>query len=135
MAKSKAAAEPVKEAGPPIIESWSDAMDEAVRRNLTNQAVIRAKKGAAKAIYNLVSSDVTNDVLQSPDRKYYKGMEEYTLYEVMADAIAGADRPATADVLNQLLEVINFAFDFSQKGQCKCRALQSKSRQDSHLWH
>ena len=43
LAEAKAAAEPGKEAGPPIIASRSDAMVEADRRNHTNQAVIGAK--------------------------------------------------------------------------------------------
>ena len=85
-------------------------MDEANRRNLTNQAVIKAKEGAAEAISNLVVSDVTNGVLRSPDGKDYKGVDEYTLFEVMAAAIAGVDRPATADVHIQLLDCSQFCF-------------------------
>ena len=115
MAEAKVAAEPGKEVGLPIIASWYNAMDEADRRNLTNQAVIRAKEGAAEAISNLVGSNVTDGILRSPDGKDHKGVDEYTLYEVMAAAIAGTDRPVTADVLDQLLEMINFAFNFRKK--------------------
>ena len=121
--------------GPPIIASRPDAINEADRTNFTNQAVIVAKEGAAKVISNLVVNDITVGVLRSPDGKDYNGMDDYTFNDVMAATIAGADRKATADVLNQLLEIHNFAFGFRKKGQCKCRAPQSKSRLDGHLQH
>ena len=67
LAKARAAAKPGNEAGPPIIASRPDAIDKDNRRNLKNQAVIGAKEGAAKAISNLVGSDVTDGILHSSD--------------------------------------------------------------------
>ena len=54
-------------------------------------------------------------------------MDHYTLNDVMAAAIAGADRPATVDVLGQLLEINNFAFDFRKKASANIELLRAKS--------
>ena len=45
----------------------------------------------------------------------------------MAAAIAGADRQTTADVLDQLLKIINFAFDFRKKASANVELLRAKA--------
>ena len=61
-----------------------------------------------------VGTDITDAVLQ---RAYgdYKGLDKYTLQKLLQAAINGADRPPATDVLTQLLETINFTFDFRKK--------------------
>ena len=70
-----------------------------------------AKEGVTEGLTALVGSDITDTVLRSADGKGYKGIDEYS----------GAGRPATTNVLYQLVEVITYVFDFRKKTmQCKC---------------
>ena len=55
----------------------------------------------------------------------YKGLGEYTLQDLLQAAINGADRPPATDVLTQLLEVINFVFDFRKKISANMEGMQA----------
>ena len=87
-------------------------MDKADCCNLANQAVNVAKEGSAGAISLIVGSNATNSVICLPDGNDYKVVHMCMLHKVIEAAITGVDRPATIDVLQQLVEIINFAFDF-----------------------
>ena len=63
-------------------------------------------------------------MLQRADGNY-KGLNEYTLHELMQTAIDGANRPPATDVLTQLLEAINFVFDFCKKISANVEGLQA----------
>ena len=111
----------------PTITTNAEAQEEADRLNVINQAVIGAKEGAVEAITKLVGSDITDAILRTADGSDHKGVDEYTLFEVMQVAIDGADRPSTNDVLEQLLEVINHTFDFRKKVSVNMELLQSNA--------
>jgi hypothetical protein len=96
----------------PTITSRSEAQEEADHLNVINQSVIGAKEGVVKAVTKLVGSDITNAVLQTANGSGHKSIDNYMLFAVMAAAIDGTNRPATTEVLEQLLEVINHTFDF-----------------------
>ena len=70
--------------------------------------MIGAKEGAAVGITTIIDSDTTTD-------SNFEGVDEYTLSELVAAAISGADRPATRDVLDQLQEALGMTFDFPMK--------------------
>ena len=67
-----------------------------------------------EALTTFVGTDVTDAVLQRANGDY-KGLDKYTLAELLQSAINGANRPPGADVLTQLLEAIKFVFDFRKK--------------------
>ena len=60
---------------------------------------------------DLVGTDITNSVLQTSDGDY-KGVDEYTIDEVMQAAYDNADCPPMTDVLEQLINVLHYTFDF-----------------------
>ncbi len=92
--------------------------------NVFNQSVIGAKEGAVKAVLKLVSSDITDAILQTADGSDHKSIEDFTLYDVMKVAIDGANQPSTNDVLEQLLKVINHTFDLSKKVSVNMELMQ-----------
>jgi hypothetical protein len=75
----------------PIITSQSEAQEEADRLNVINQSVIGAKEGIVKAVMKLISSNITNAVLQTANGSNHKSIDDYTLFAVMAAAIDGAN--------------------------------------------
>lgn len=111
----------------PAITTRSDAQDEADRLNLIHQAVIGAKEGAAEAISMKVGTDVTDSVLKSADGDDFRSIDDYQLEDVIAAVLQGADRPNTADVLTQLLAIIQFTFDFRKKVSANMELLRSKA--------
>jgi hypothetical protein len=112
---------------PPAIDSRADAQDEADRLNLINQAVIGAKEGAAEAITAKVGSDVTDAVLKTADGSDFRSIDDWLLEEVLAAVVQGADRPNSTDVLSQLLQVIQFEFDFRKKVSANMELLRAKA--------
>jgi hypothetical protein len=99
----------------PAITSRSEAQEEADRLNVINQLVIGAKEGVVEAVTKLVRSNITNAVLQTANGSNHKSIDNYMLFAVMAAAIDGANQPSTTNMLEQLLEVINYTFDFQKK--------------------
>ena len=110
----------------PLVTDRTEAQDQADRLNLQNQAVIGAKEGATTAIVEQFGRDVTDSVLRTADGIDYKGIDEYHLYDLVQAAIQGADRPATGDILGQLIEVISTKFDFRKKVINNVEALRAK---------
>ena len=93
----------------PAITTQSNAQDEADQLNLIHQEVIGAKEGAAEAISTKVGTDVTNSILKSADGANFCSIDDYQLEDVIAAVLQGADRPNTADILAQLLIIIQFS--------------------------
>ena len=99
----------------PLIVLCPDAQEEAKSQNRFTQAIVGANEGATKGITELFSSDITDKVLQSADGTNYRGIDDYFLDKLLAAAFSSSNRPATTDVLDQLMKVIVFAFNFCKK--------------------
>jgi hypothetical protein len=89
--------------------------------------MIRAKEGAIKAITMKVGTDVTDAVLKAADGSNFKSIDDWQLKDVLATVMQGADRPNTADILTQLLHIIQFTFDFCKKVSANMELLRSKA--------
>ena len=108
----------------PKITLRSSAQDKADRRNIINHALISAKEGVVEALTTFVGTNITDTFLRWANSNY-KGLKEYTLQELLQAAIDSADRPPATDVLTQLLEVINFVFDFCKKISANMEGVQA----------
>ena len=86
--------------------------------------MIGTKEGVVEALTTFVSTDTTHTVLQRAGSDY-KYLNKYTLQELMQAAIDGADRPPETDFLTQLLEVINFVFDFRKTIRANMTGMQA----------
>ena len=64
--------------------------------------------------------------MQYSDGPDFKSIDDWQLEDVLAAVIQGADCPNTADVLNQLLAIIQFVFDFCKKVNANMELLWSK---------
>ncbi len=102
----------------------ADAQDKANQRNIINQALIGAKEGILEALTTFVGTEITDTVLRRANGDY-KDLDEYTLQELLQAAINGANRPPATDVLTQLLDVINYIFDFCRKISAKMEGIQT----------
>jgi hypothetical protein len=101
-----------------------EAQKEADRRNLVAQAMIGAKEGVVEALTALVGTNITDSVLRTSDGDF-KSMDKYTLHEVMQAAIKNADRPPMNDVLEKIIEVLHYTFDFCKKISANMEHVQS----------
>ena len=99
----------------PEITDFAVAQDIADRRNTNVQATIGAKEGATEALVAKVGTHITDPVLRSVDGNYYKGVDEYELADVVEAARAGADHPSITAILDQLLAVLRYRFNFQRK--------------------
>jgi hypothetical protein len=108
----------------PAITLHSEAQEEANRLHVINQLVIGAKEVAVEAVMKLVGSNITDAVLQTADGSNNKSIDDYTLFAVMAAAIDGNNQPSTTNILEQLLEVINHAFDFRKQVSVNMELMQ-----------
>ena len=88
-----------------------EAQEEADCRNVASQAMIGAKEGVVEAITTLVGTNITNSVLRTSDGDF-KSVDNYTLHEDLQAAFENADCPPVADVLEQLIKVLHYTFDF-----------------------
>ncbi len=98
----------------PAFTLCSEAQEEADRCNVAAQAMIGAKEGVVKALTALVETNITYSVLCTSDGDF-KSVDEYTVHEVMQAAYENADRLPMTDVLEQLIEVLHYTFDFRKK--------------------
>jgi hypothetical protein len=134
-AKADAASKALSTTITPTITSRSEAQEKADHMNVINQSVIGPKEGVVKAVTKLVGSNITNAVLRTADGSNYKSIDDYTLFAVMAAAINGADRASTTNVLEQLLEVINYTFDFRKNSQCQHGADAVECSKNGYIWN
>jgi hypothetical protein len=102
----------------------SEVQEEADRRNVAAQAMIGAKEGIVKALTALVGTNITNSMLRTSDGNF-KSVEEYTVHEVMQAAYENADRPPMTEVLEQLIEVLHYTFDFCKKISANMELIQN----------
>jgi hypothetical protein len=108
----------------PKIMSRADAQEEAKWLNTNNQAFIGAREGIVKALTMFVGTNITDTILHQADGDF-KGLDKYTLHELLKAAVDGADRPPATDILNQLLAVFNYAFDMRKKISMNMESLQA----------
>ena len=86
--------------------------------------MIGAKEGVIEVLTDLVGTDITNSVLQTSDGDY-KGVDEYTIDEVMQAAYNNTDRPPMTDVLEQLIDMLHYTFDFRKKITANMETVQT----------
>jgi hypothetical protein len=108
----------------PTFTTQTEAQEEANQLNVINQSVIGAKEGVVKAVSKLVGSNITDAILRMADGSDHKSINDFMLYDVMKVGIDGADQPSTNDVLEQLLEVINYTFKFCKKVSVNMELMQ-----------
>ncbi len=108
----------------PKIMCCPDAQEEAKRLNTNNQAFIGAKEGVVEALTMFVGTNITSTILRQADGDF-KGLDKYTLHELLKAAVDGADRPPATDILDQLLAVFNYAFDMRKKISMNMESLQA----------
>jgi hypothetical protein len=108
----------------PAFTLCSEAQEEADRHNVAAQAMIGAKEGVVKALTAFVGTNITNCMLCTSDGDF-KSVEEYTVHKVMQAAYENADRPPMTDVLEQLIEVLHYTFDFRKKISANMELVQN----------
>ena len=111
----------------PLFDDRGDAQEEANRLNLLSQAVIGAKEGTAQAITKIAGKDITDSILRTIDGTQQKSIDAYQLHELIAAVVQGANRPATADVLEMFTAVIAHQFNFQKKISYNVELLKSKA--------
>ena len=74
-----------------------------------------------------MGSNITDTFLRSADSTDFKGIDKYSPAKILVAALAGADRPGSANILNQLVEAITFPFDFRKKCSANVELLRSKA--------
>jgi hypothetical protein len=118
----------------PAFTLRSEAQEEADRRNVAAQAMIGAKEGVVEALTALVGTNITNSVLRTSDGNF-KSVDKYTVHEVVQAVYENADRPPMTDVLEQLIEVLHYTFDFCKEISTNIELVQKSSQQDERLRH
>ncbi len=115
----------------PTISSQTEAQEEINQLNVINQSIIElgAKEGVIEAITKLVSSNITNAILQTADRSNHKSINNFTLFNMLQVAIDGADHPSTNDVLEQLIKLISHTLDFCKIVSINMELIQSNVAQ------
>ncbi len=108
----------------PAFTLRSEAQEEADRHNIAAQAIIGAKEGVVEALTALVETNITNSVLRTSDGDF-KSLDKYTVHEVMQVAYENADRPPMTDLLEQLIEVLHYNFDFRKKISANMELVQN----------
>jgi hypothetical protein len=108
----------------PKIMCRADAQEEAKRLNTNNQALIGAKEGIIEALTTFVGTNITDTILCQADGDF-KGLDKYTLHDLLQAAVDRAERPPATDILDQLLAVFNYAFDMRKKISMNMKSLQA----------
>ena len=101
-----------------------DAKSEANRQNIARQTTIRAKESTAAKISKHVGTDITNSVLQEADGNAKK-VDEWHLHKIITEIIAAADRPATTSVLDALVKILQWQFDFRKQISANIKVLKA----------
>jgi hypothetical protein len=100
-----------------------DAQYEANQRNIISQALVGPKEGVFEALTKFVGTDITDSVLRHTNSKH-KGLDEYTLHELIQATIDSTNCPPATDVLIQLRNFINYVFDFRKKISASMEGMQ-----------
>jgi len=101
-----------------------EAQEEEECCNVAAQAMIGAKEGVVEAITTLVGTNITDSVLQTSDGDF-KSVDHYTLHKVLQAAFENSKHPPMADVLEQLINVLHYTFDFRKKISANMEIVQN----------
>jgi hypothetical protein len=74
----------------------------------------------------LFRCDITDSVLRNTDCNDSKGVNEWSLYQVIQAAKQGAICPGTGDILQQVISTLNHRFDFRKKISTNMEQLKAK---------
>ena len=131
LAKSKKEAEddPTNKDDTPKITDVGIAQEKADRFNVYVQSITGAKEGVAKVIVEKVGANITDPVLKEPTTDEDKHVDDWTLFELLEAVQQGADRPAAAAILEDIVAVIYFNWNFAQKCTVNYKALKAKASQ------
>ena len=99
---------------PVKFKSRAEAQEEANNQNLKNQAMMGAKQGVAGAFVHKFGSEITDPILCTPDGDV-KGIDEFSIHELMQAVKDATDRPQASTVLESIIEATCFTFNFHQK--------------------
>ena len=96
----------------PAITKRDEAKREAERQNITNQTIVGTKEGVIEILKHLVGGDILDTVTKTADASRDKSIDDYKLHEVFQLAYDNAVRPEVNDVLDLLIEMYQYDFDF-----------------------
>jgi hypothetical protein len=99
---------------PAKFSSRAEAQEEANNQNLKNQAMMGAKQGVADAFVHKFGPEITDPILRTPDGDE-KGIDEFTLHELMQAVKDATDRPQASAILASIREATLYKFNFRQK--------------------
>ncbi len=125
--EEEAAAKESKATGTTVTPAFtlcSEAQEEADRRNVTAQAMIGAKESIVEALMALMGTNITNSVLRTSDGNF-KSVDKYTVHKVMQAAYEKAACLPMTDVLEQLIEVPHYTFNFRKKISANMELVQN----------
>jgi hypothetical protein len=89
-----------------------EAKREAERQNIANQTIMGTKVGIVDVMKRLIRGDILDIVTKSADRSRDKSIDDFKLHEVFQLAFDNSVRPEVDDVLEILLEMYQYDFDF-----------------------
>ena len=107
------------------IISRSDAQELADRKNYAIQSILGAKEGIARAFAKAFGEPVTDAVLKDA-KGIPRDIDDFAIHQVIDAAKANANRPTPESVLDSLVEVVHFRFDFRQKFATNNEALRAR---------
>ena len=102
-----------------------EATEEADRKNYAVQSVLGAKEGLARAFAKTFGSHITDPILRDP-KGVPRNVDDYTIVALIDAARNNANRPTPRSVLDLVVEIVNYTFDFRQKVTANVEALRTK---------
>ena len=95
-----------------IIMTREEAKREAERQNIANQTIVGTKEGLIEVLKRLIGGAILDPVTKIADGSRDKSIDAYKLHEVFQLAFDNAVRPEVDDVLDLLIEMYQYDFDF-----------------------
>jgi hypothetical protein len=89
-----------------------EAKRNAERQNNTNQTIVGTKESIIKVLNRNVGTTILDAITKTPDASRDRSIDDYTLFKLMQHAIDNTTCPEVDDVLENMLEVYQFEFDF-----------------------
>ena len=89
-----------------------EAKREANWQNITNQTIVGTKEGVIKVMKKLIGGNILNTVTKSADASRDRSIDDYKLHEIFQVAYNNALRPEVDDVLELVVKMYQYNFDF-----------------------
>ena len=96
----------------PMIMTQEEAKREAERQNITNQTIVGTKEGVIEIMKRLIGGNILDTVTKIANVSRDKRIDEYKLHEVFQLAYDNAVYPEVDDVLELIVEMYQYDFDF-----------------------